>query len=192
MANPAFTAPRSPGSRVPACTSAVRRRGAVLAAGALCAVAVGACGSSTKPKRTAHTGQFLAFSQCMRAHGVTNFPDPSSGGGIRINIGSGINPLSPSFKAAQGTCRHLLPGGGPPTGPPSAAAMNAMLKVSQCMRAHGVTGFPDPTTTPPSSPVGYSLVQDFRGVVLAIPGTINVASPAFQSASKACDFGGGP
>ena len=58
--------------------------------------------------------QALAFSQCMRAHGVKNFPDPqAAGGGVRLSIGSnsGIDPNSPQFQAAQRACKNLLPGG---------------------------------------------------------------------------------
>jgi hypothetical protein len=57
----------------------------------------------------------LNFSKCMRSHGVPNFPDPEfhSGGGVGIRIGgkngSGIEPNSPQFKAAQKTCQSDLP-----------------------------------------------------------------------------------
>jgi len=64
-----------------------------------------------------------------------------------------------------------------------------MLAISECMRAHGVTGFPDPTTTPPSSPDGYSEVIGRNGVFIAVPSTIDSASPAFQKAAKDCSFG---
>jgi hypothetical protein len=157
----------------------------------VCALAVSACGSSSQPRRSASGhGQFLAFSKCMRVHGVSNFPDPSPGGGIQINIGSGLNPLSPAFKAAQSTCRKLLPGGGPPPqGPPSAQATEQMLAISKCMRAHGVTGFPDPTRTPPSGAGGFSQVIGHGGLFLAVPDTINSNSPVFKKAGVACQFG---
>jgi hypothetical protein len=125
----------------------------------------------------------------MRADGVPNFPDPTGGGGIQISSSSGINVDSPAFKAAQSKCRHLLPGGGPPTGPPSAQAKLAALKISQCMRRHGISDFPDPTTKMPSSPAGYSEVLNREGAVLAVPITINVQSPAYQQAAAACGFG---
>jgi hypothetical protein len=58
--------------------------------------------------------QALAFSACMRAHGLPNFPDPQfpSGGGvsIRINPSSGVDPRSPQFQAARKACGSLLPG----------------------------------------------------------------------------------
>jgi len=53
------------------------------------------------------------------------------------------------------------------------------------MRQHGVSGFPDPTLSLPSSPAGYSLLEDRGGVVLAVPSTINPASPTFKQAAAA-------
>ena len=53
----------------------------------------------------------LAFSQCMRDHGIANFPDPDPNG---INLGPlGIDPNSPDFKAAEEACSHLRSNPGP-------------------------------------------------------------------------------
>lgn len=55
----------------------------------------------------------LQYAQCMRSHGVKNFPDPNSQGGFQIEPGDGINPSS--YSAANQACRHYLsgePGGG--------------------------------------------------------------------------------
>jgi hypothetical protein len=122
----------------------------------------------------------------MRSHGVPSFPDPSPGGGIHLT--PGLNPSSPAFKAAQASCQKHLPGGGPGAQHPSAQAVAQTLKISQCMRQHGVSGFPDPTLKPPSSPAGYSILEDRGGVVLAVPSTINPASPVFKQAGAACGF----
>jgi hypothetical protein len=48
----------------------------------------------------------LKFSQCMRTHGVPNFPDPifAANGMIGIGIGKGNNPSSPAFQQAQKAC----------------------------------------------------------------------------------------
>jgi hypothetical protein len=58
----------------------------------------------------------LEYARCMRAHAVPNFPDPkvSSDGAIEFGIGrkSHVNPSSPSVKAAERACQHLLPGSG--------------------------------------------------------------------------------
>ena len=55
--------------------------------------------------------QALKYTDCMRSHGVPNFPDPKeSSGGISIG-GPGLDPNSPQFQAAQNDCRSLAPGG---------------------------------------------------------------------------------
>jgi hypothetical protein len=59
----------------------------------------------------------LKFAQCMRSHGVPNYPDPTvnfSNGGVSSSedIGqSGLDPSSPTFQAAQKTCQNLYSGG---------------------------------------------------------------------------------
>jgi hypothetical protein len=57
------------------------------------------------------------------------------------------------------------------------------------MRTHGVTGFSDPTTTPPSGLSGYSQVLFHGGLFLAVPDTINQDLPVFKQAAAACQFG---
>ncbi len=157
-----------------------------------CAIAIAACGSSSKPHsapRSSGAAQAIEFADCMRANGVPNFPDPRPGSGVvQIPAGSGINPFSPSFKAAQARCAKLLPGGGPGNQHPSEQDITEMRQLSVCMRQHGVSGFPDPTLSPPSSPAGYSQLEDRRGVILAIPDTIDQRSPVYKQAAAACGF----
>jgi hypothetical protein len=171
-----------------------RHRVVVVVAALGGAAAIAACGGTASDSNisgssspSSNNTAFFKFSQCMRTNGVTNFPD-SNGHGIQLSKSSGINPFSPAFKAAQSKCKHLLPGGGPPSGPPSAQDKLASLRISECMRRHGISDFPDPTTTLPSNPNGYSEVADRGGVVLAIPNTIDTASPAYQQAASACGF----
>jgi hypothetical protein len=64
-----------------------------------------ATGGALTPQQQA---QFLKYARCMRAHGVPNFPDPTSSG---LSL-SGIEPNSPRFQAAQKACRTLLPNRG--------------------------------------------------------------------------------
>src|SRR5262245_44565648 len=77
-------------------------------------------GSSTATSKAAAGTRFSA---CMRSHGVPNFPDPTSGGGLVIN--SGINPNSPQFQAAQRACAKELPNGGKAPTPAQQAKMQA-------------------------------------------------------------------
>jgi hypothetical protein len=156
-----------------------------------CVLAVAACGGSSKPKRS-NSNPLIAMSKCMRAHGVTNFPDPS-GRGINIG-GTGINPRSPAFEHAQAICFKLLPGGGPQGHAASASQIKQADQTAQCMRTHGVTGFPDPIVSqaPPTSlnPANYSSIEAGNGLIIAIPKSIDESSPAFVAAAKTCNFAG--
>ena len=55
-----------------------------------------------------NTSQAVKFAQCMRSHGVPNFPDPVAGGGI--SIPAGVDPNSPQFQSAVQACQAELPG----------------------------------------------------------------------------------
>jgi hypothetical protein len=48
-------------------------------------------------------GALLKFSQCMRANGIPDFPDPS-GGGLSIRRGGDLDPSNPTFQHAQKLC----------------------------------------------------------------------------------------
>jgi hypothetical protein len=181
-----------------------RCRGRAIALATLsCAVAIAACGSSgptsncSGPTAQSKKAGALDFAKCMRAHGVPNFPDPIvSGHSVQLlGSGSAINPRSPAFQSAQTSCQHLLPGGGPGAGPPSARAHAQLLQISEYMRRHGISSFPDPQRgSPPSKLAGYSAILGHGGYLLTIPSSIDMSSPAFKQAAATCNFGprGGP
>lgn len=133
----------------------------------------------------------LAFARCMRANGVTNFPDPSPGRGAEFQVPAGVNPAAPAFRAAQAKCQKLM-GGGPPgpgsTTHPSAQTMAKLRTIAVCMRAHGVPQFPDPQTSVPSNPLasGIHEITDFDGAILLFPATLNMQAPAYRHALAAC------
>jgi hypothetical protein len=53
----------------------------------------------------------VAFARCMRANGITNFPDPNGQPG-QLGPGSGFDPNTPQFQAAlNGPCVSLAPPG---------------------------------------------------------------------------------
>jgi hypothetical protein len=119
----------------------------------------------------------LAYSECMRSHGVSNFPDPNAQGQTQIqsNGPSGINPSSPTFKAASNACQSKL--GPPPTKAQQAQALHNALKMSQCMRNHGITDFPDPQSS------GGRISMSIHG---GPGGDLNPNDPLFAAAQKAC------
>jgi hypothetical protein len=53
--------------------------------------------------------QALSFSQCVRAHGVPNFPDPDSTGRIPDPATVGIDQGSPKFETANRACGKYRP-----------------------------------------------------------------------------------
>lgn len=151
-------------------------------------MSVAACGSSgastgaaTGATNSAFAAKALQFSKCMRASGVPNFPDPSSQGGI--DLGSGLNPQSPAFQAAQGKCRKYLPGKLGRPGKPSRAEVQAALKFARCMRTHGVPNFPDPVTSAPS---GTGPILSLNGMMFAVTPASDPKSPAFRQAASDC------
>jgi hypothetical protein len=89
----------------------------------------------------------VRFAQCVRSHGVPNFPDPTSPREFKLYIASSEG--SPAFQSAETACRPVLPGGGPPS--QSAAQRHAQLVAAlafaRCLRSHGFPNFPDPTSS---------------------------------------------
>lgn len=124
----------------------------------------------------------LAFAKCMRAHGVSNFPDPTPGRGIEIAPGSGLNPQSPAFQRAQSACRKYLPNKGEPP-VTSAADRQRAVAFAKCMRTHGEPDFPDPLLSPPT---GATRVLALHGLVFAVGPGLDPRSPAFRAAASQC------
>jgi hypothetical protein len=60
------------------------------------------------PLSASQRRQGLEFAQCMRSHGVPNFPDPGPNGAIQFPVTSPI-PKSLAFRRAQsGPCHAYL------------------------------------------------------------------------------------
>ena len=96
----------------------------------------------------------IAYAQCMRSHGVSNFPDPKpaqNGQGVDWHMPTGLNVNSSQFQAATKACGPMPDlGSGKNTGGANGAPLTAVqqqqyLKWAACIRAHGVPNFPDPT-----------------------------------------------
>jgi hypothetical protein len=161
---------RAAGSRRARPPSA-RTAAAVVALGLL--VSAAACGGSSHGTATQQQSGALAFAQCMRTNGVATYPDPGSDGQLVKEPLGRLGVSSARFAAAQSACRHLLPNGGAAPTPAEVQQVRTLsLKFAECVRAHGVPGFPDPDSTgriPDPGSVG-----------------INQGSPKFEAANNAC------
>jgi hypothetical protein len=101
----------------------------------------------------------------MRASGVPRYPDPS-GGRLPKGNAQAFGVSDSTYQAAERTCQHLLPTSGSfdelshqciEAGDCPPALVQQMLtadrKFAQCMRAHGVPNWPDPTIGPNGGPI---------------------------------------
>ena len=119
------------------------------------AVAVAGCsGSSSSAGSRATTGtgagagatstgsaRLAQFAQCMRAHGVTDFPDATAQG--TFNLPQGMT-TEPQFAPADQSCKSLAPPGSLSQQAPTTAELNKAAKFAACMRRKGEPDFPDP------------------------------------------------
>ena len=93
--------------------------------------------------------QLVAYSQCMRDHGVANFPDPRSDESFGSLLRqAGIDKSTATYQAASSACQSLLPTAPPEARQPMSPQDQAKwLQFSACMRSHGVPNWPDPDFT---------------------------------------------
>jgi hypothetical protein len=151
------------GRRLGARPAAIVVAGATLAV--LTLVAAGCGGSTTTPPIAAAgttnaattsappsndpMAQAVRYATCMRSHGLPNFPDPqhiSQGGHQVIRIQT-PDLSSPQLQTAEKACSKFLPSGFSSNPAQTAQQQAHLLAFARCMRAHGVTSFPDPTST---------------------------------------------
>lgn len=128
----------------------------------------------------------MSFARCMRTHGVSSFPDD-----LDVRNVPGINPASPAFRSAQTACQHLLPVKAPPPAAPSASTHAQLVRLAECLRAHGFPSIPDPRPNPP--PSGGSAGASQYGTLygqgdywIGIPTSIDAHGALFVRTARAC------
>jgi hypothetical protein len=154
----------------------VRRHGLLVDAVVAVAVLVLAgCGgnptSETNPSSagaSTSSPSAVAYSACVRSHGVPNFPDPDSSGQLPKADAQHLGVSSSQLQAAQQACQSLLPNH---SGVINAGSidqcmmagdcpralvrqvLNEERNFAQCMRSHGVPNWPDPSIDSQGRPV---------------------------------------
>ena len=168
-----------------ACGRGHRRRAtrlAVVSAGTvLLAAACGGGSPAASPGGSLYQ-QSLAYSRCMRVHGVPDFPILKQGPG-----GSLVHPVSPptgmltspGYDAAFRACLKLAVVGGGSPARYRAMALKGLAQ-AECMRAHGITGYPSPGALD-----GGLHEPDATAIGL------DTHTPQFAAAARACGMAGG-
>ena len=125
-----------------------------LAALAMLAVIVAGCSNGSADTRTSSATtheEAVKFAECMRANGVSAFPDPDASGELTIETvanGSSVDTSSAAFEQALSACKDLEPSGFT-GGKVTAQQRKPRLEFAQCIRDNGVNDFPDPTPDGP-------------------------------------------
>ena len=145
---------------------------------AACSGSPSSTGSGGSPTAggSANSSSAVAYSRCVRGHGVPNFPDPDSNGQIpKEAVVPALREVGDSrAKAATNACANLNPAGQEsPT--LTAREQQDYLRAAACMRSHGITNFPDPTF-----PGGHVNLPQ-------IPSSIDISSTQFAQARQTCE-----
>jgi hypothetical protein len=107
------------------------------------ASSTGTASSGASKKLTARD-KAVKFAECIRAHGVSDFPDPDAKNDFQYGVS-----VSPAvWKQATTGCKDLQPPGSL-SAKRTPKQQSASLRFAQCVRDHGVKDFPDPVNGEP-------------------------------------------
>jgi hypothetical protein len=151
------------------------RAAAIIITAALAVPAAGCSGSpsaagsgGSAERRSTRPPSAVAYSACVRSHGVPNFPDPDSSGNLPKGDAQHFGASTSQFQAARTVCQHLLPNDG---GAINASSISQCMMAgdcprvlvqqvlteernfAQCMRSDGVPTWPDPSIDSQGRPV---------------------------------------
>ena len=140
--------------------------------------------------QSANTQKAVAFSECVRARGVPDWPDPASSGEIPKKTAQQLGVSISRLQTALDACQHLLPSTGNIDDNP--AELNRwwsqMLHFARCMHSHGVANWPDPSPYPPD-PTRPTFNLHAAGIAFhqgAQPGNV-LDSPQIEAKLRACE-----
>ena len=134
----------------------------MLTALAVVALIGAGCGSSSPPATASTSGsapsssttgtdktltardKAVKFAECIRAHGVSDFPDPDA----KNDFQYGVSVIPAEWKQSTTACKSLQPPG-TLSSKRTPKQQSATLRFAQCVRDNGVKDFPDPVNGEP-------------------------------------------
>src|SRR5918995_159545 len=121
----------------------------------------------------------VKFAECIRAHGVSDFPDPNAKN--QFEYGVSVSPAV--WERATTACKDLQPPG-TLSGKRTPKQQSASLRFAQCIRDNGVKDFPDPVN-------GEPLVNTHKIPSSNRPGGMTILNAAMQKWPRLGRGGGG-
>jgi hypothetical protein len=131
----------------------------------------GTASSGANKKLTARD-KAVKFAECIRAHGVSDFPDPDAKN--QFQYGVSVSPAV--WNQATTACKDLQPPG-TLSGKRTPKQQSASLRFAQCIRDNGVKDFPDPIN-------GEPLVDTNRIPSAATNGGMTILNAAMQTCRR--------
>jgi hypothetical protein len=119
-------------------------------------------------KKLSARDKAVKFAECIRAHGVSDFPDPNE----KNQFEYGVSVTPAVWARATTACKALQPPG-TLSGKRTPKQQSASLRFAQCIRDHGVKDFPDPVN-------GEPLVDTYKIPSSNKPGGMAILNAAMQ------------
>jgi hypothetical protein len=163
-----------------------RRPPAALAMAALIGVLSAGCGASAPSgtrtataaaasKQLSARDQGVKFADCVRTHGVSDFPDPDAKG--EFAYGVSVSPAV--FRKAVDACKDLEPPGAL-SSKRTPKQQTTSLRFARCVRENGVQDFPDPVD-------GEPLINTYRIPSSSRPGGMTILNAAIETCRDLLD-----
>ncbi len=124
-------------------------------------------------KKLSARDKAVKFAECIRAHGVSDFPDPNA----RNDFEYGVSVTPAVWKQATTACKDLQPPG-TLSSKRTPKQQSASLRFAQCIRDNGVKDFPDPVN-------GEPLVDTYKIPSSNKPGGMTILNAAMKKCHNA-------
>ena len=100
--------------------------------------------TATASRKLTAREKAVKFAECIRAHGVSDFPDPNA----KNDFEYGVSVSETVWTRAVTACKDLQPPG-TLSSKRTSKQQSATLRLANCVRANGVKDFPDPVNGEP-------------------------------------------
>ena len=153
------------------------------AALALVVLVAAGCGSQAPAATSTTTAtaqdKAVKFAECIRAHGVRDFPDPDA----KNDFQDGVSVTPAVWKRATTACKDLQPPG-TLSSKRTAKEQSSAIRFAQCVRQNGVRDFPDPVN-------GEPLIDTYKIPSSNKPGGMTILNAATRKCGKALNRAAG-